>query len=229
MVELIHILVIYGIIVDIIIACEIYYIMGGSKVRKQVELIREDIIGLRPIYTGIGNGTQILMRSGELEVKNGINSVLAALLRSYAIDLKAQRQQLAVQLQRKQYLPFYINPSRIFIPLKMRKATIDRDAVYGYLDINYVDKVEVVREGQCELRLIDQRRILVLSHRATVEITQTMGRTLQSQLDSSSQKNTGSLLVAEAASCFYDKLHCIYRKLEHIHGIIDPQDIKAER
>jgi len=60
-------------------------------VRKKVELVREDIIGLRPIYNVTGNATEILLRSGELEVRQGINSVLAALARSYAIDLKAQR------------------------------------------------------------------------------------------------------------------------------------------
>jgi len=197
-------------------------------VRKKVELVREDIIGLRPIYNGTGNATVILLRSGELEVRNGINSVMAALVRSYAIDLKAQRQQLASLLQRQQRLPFYLSHNRVFIPLKMRRPAAPKDIVYGYLDINYLDRVEVVGEGQCEMRLTDQRRISVLSHRATVELAQTMGRNLQSHLDSSSQKNSGSILVAEAASCVYDKLHSIYSKLEHIEHIIDPRKLKAE-
>jgi len=102
------------------------------------------------------------------------------------------------------------------------------DSVYGYLDINYLDRVEVVGEGQCELSLTDQRRITVLSHRVTVELAQTMGRNLLSQLDSSSPKNSGSMLVAEAATCVYDKLHSIYRKLEHIEHIIDPKRLETE-
>lgn len=228
MFELIHIMVIYGIIGDIIISCETISIVGGSALRKKVELIRGDIIGLRPIYNGTGNATEILLRSGELEVRQGINSVLAAVVRSYAIDLKAQRQQLAVLLQRQQRLPFYLNANRVFIPLKMRRPLAEGDSVYGYLDINYLDRVEVVGERRCELSLPDQRRIIVLSSRATVELAQTMGRNLLSQLDSSGQKKSGSSLVAEAATCFYDKLHSIYRKLEHIEHIVDPKRLKTE-
>jgi len=197
-------------------------------VRKKVELVREDIIGLRPIYNGTGNATVILLRSGELEVRNGINSVLSALFRSYAIDLKAQRQQLAPLLQRQQRLPFYLSHNRVFIPLKMRRPAASKDIVYGYLDINYLDRVEAVGEGHCELSLTDQRRITALSHRATVELAQTMGRNLLSLLDSSSPKNSGSMLVAEAATCVYDKLHSIYRKLEHIEHIIDPKRLETE-
>lgn len=196
--------------------------------RKKVELVREDIIGLRPIYNGTGNATVILLRSGELEVRNGINSVLSALFRSYAIDLKAQRQQLSLLLQRQQRLPFYLNANRVFIPLKMRRPAAPKDIVYGFLDINYVDRVEVVGVGQCALLLTDQRRISILSHRATVDLAQTMGRNLQSHLDSSGQKKSGSLLVAEAATCVYDKLHSIHCKLEHIEHMVDPRRLKSE-
>lgn len=194
----------------------------------QLEMIREEIIGLCPVYTEIGNATLIYLKTGEVTVNQGIRSVVAALIRSYAIDLKAQRYQLRLLLNRHGFLPFYLSPQRVFVPLKMRRPLASKDVVYGWFDINYLTDARQCDDGACVIQLTDQRCIEVLSHRITVEQIQNLGRRLLEQLQENPGSRKGSTVVMEAASSWYDTMQCIASTLENIEQLIADQQNRRD-
>ncbi|MEN6327024.1 MAG: hypothetical protein ABFD18_12575 [Syntrophomonas sp.] len=136
----------------------------------KVEQLRDEVVGLRPVYGDIGNCTELLLKSGEIVLdKRSLNGVKKALAMAYAIDLKAQRRQLQASLKRKGGpFPFYLSRKRVFIPLKMRRVVSDNDAVYGYLDLDYIDVLELISSRKCIVKLSNALRLEVLSSRQTM-------------------------------------------------------------
>lgn len=146
--------------------------------------IRDEVIGVRPMYTETGNSTLLYLRSGEVLDERSSRSVMGALFQSYGIDQKAQRRNMEDVLQRHGVMPFYIG-KRVFIPVKVRKPLAENDRVYGYVNLKYVKDVEPVGLQECILSLTDGRSIEVLSSRKTVAQSLEMGRRLQSMLPGS--------------------------------------------
>ncbi|MEN6462307.1 MAG: hypothetical protein ABFC94_13175 [Syntrophomonas sp.] len=135
----------------------------------KVEHVRDEVMGLRPVYSEIGNATDILLKSGEvLRDKRILNSVIKALAGAYGLDIKAQRKNLRERLGRKGILPFYLGAGRVFIPLKMRRAVTDNDAVYGYVDLAYMGEPHAGTGKECLMKLSNGLQLQVLSSQATV-------------------------------------------------------------
>jgi hypothetical protein len=135
----------------------------------KVEQLRDEVIGLRPVYCDIGNATDIFLKNGEVvRDRRVLNSVVKALAASYAVDLKAQRKLLQEKLSRKGVLPFYLGAGRVFVPLKMRQAVTENDAVYGYVDMAYMGEPQPTAGKECLIKLSNGLQVQVLSNQSTV-------------------------------------------------------------
>ena len=188
--------------------------------KMQLEKIKEEIVGLRPVYTDTGNATIIYLCRGEAVDSRGMRSIMTALARIYAIDLAAQRSQLEIRLHRQAMIPFYLGPERVFVPLKMRRAMAEKDAVYGYVDVRCMGAVLPGGQRSCRLQLLDGREIEILSHRSTVEQSRVLGRSLLEMLQSGRQIDPGEALIVEAAVHVHRMFRVIERRLIRIEELI---------
>jgi len=147
-----------------------YVQFGGILVKlAKVEHFRDEVIGLKPVYSEVGNITEILLKNGDaVQDRRVMRSVVKALAASYAIDLIAQRKMLKGKLGRKGLLPFYLGTERVFIPLKMRSAVAENDAVYGYVDMAHVKDSHYGGDKGCLIKLSNGIEINVLSNHSTV-------------------------------------------------------------
>lgn len=135
----------------------------------RVEQIRDDVIAIRPIYSDEGDVSEVITRSGEVLVdRRQIRSVLKGLLHSYGLDIKYQHQLIRERLQRKSVMPCFLSEERVFIPLKMRKAAVHGDYVYGYLDVSSLKEIPSEGKSNCVLLLSNGTYLDVLSSKATV-------------------------------------------------------------
>jgi hypothetical protein len=196
--------------------------------RVQLEKIKDEIIGLRPVYTDTGNATLIYLREGESLDPRGLPAVMTALVGLYAIDLTAQRRQLGKNLDRKTMLPFYLEADRVFVPLKMRKPLAGKDSANGYLDVRYMgDVLEQERDGSV-LPLKDGRKIEIFSRRGTVESCRDMGRRLLDQLQAEHATDPGEKIVVDMSLYLHNTFKRMERRLEHIEEMIAEGDSRYE-
>lgn len=164
----------------------------------KVEQIRDEVIGLCPVYTDQGNATRVYTASGSVLVDGRtLNAALKALLHSYGLELRAQHRFIRERLGRKSVLPFYLPRGRVFIPLKMRKTIVDRDNVYGYIDIKQIMDVEVAGSANCSISLVNGLQAEILSGRKTVIQSQDMGKELLGIIEKEEEKrddDTGNIV-----------------------------------
>lgn len=152
----------------------------------RIDDYREKVVGLRPVYTNLGNNTEILLDSGEVLLDNrGLKAVQKTLAQSYAIDLIAQRRNLEQRLNKKGILPFYLSENRVFVPLKMRRAIADHDIVCGYLDVRYL-KIVVEKDKSCRAMLSSGQIIEIVSSLETANRNKDLGKTLLEELQKAS-------------------------------------------
>lgn len=151
--------------------------------KLQLEAKRDEVIGIIPIYTDRGNNTLILLRSGEIIDENRtIKAVRANLARTYAIDTKAQGKFIRRVLNREGPIPFYIG-QRIFIHLKMRKPLTKGDAVYGFIDMNYIKLIEPLKADlRCRLLLTTGQTYKIYSSYSTAIKSKECGQRLLDHL-----------------------------------------------
>ena len=149
----------------------------------KVEQLRDEVIGIRPVYSETGNATDIILKDGRVvRDKRVLNSVVKALVASYAVDLKAQRRNLREKLGRKGVLPFYLGEGRVFVPLKMRQALTDGDSVYGYIDMSYMGQPQAGTGRECLIPLANGLELQVLSAQSTILGIQNTGQAALSAL-----------------------------------------------
>jgi len=149
----------------------------------KVEQLRDEVIGIRPIYSEAGNATDIILKDGRVvRDRRVLNSVVKALTASYAVDLKAQRRNLREKLGRKGVLPFYLGEGRVFVPLKMRQALTDGDSVYGYIDMSYMGQPQAGTGRECLIPLANGLELQVLSAQSTILGIQNTGQAALSAL-----------------------------------------------
>lgn len=113
------------------------------------DLPMDRIIIFRPVYSNSGSCTELILDDGTSGLYHrSIDHVRASLARKRAVDLEAQGQILSDFLNRRPPLPFMLpepnkpKGGRIFVPLKMRKPRIARDRAYGYVDLDYINRLE---------------------------------------------------------------------------------------
>lgn len=148
--------------------------MGGSL---KVEQLRDEVVGLRPIYSEGANATEIICADARVVVDyRRVETLVTALCRCYGFDLLAQRQIIRNCSQRKTVLPFYLPNGRVFIPLKMRKAISSNDHVHGYVDLKYLGIFSQNDCKQCSVPLANGLELEILSSKKTALESEAVGR-----------------------------------------------------
>lgn len=197
-------------------------------INGRVEQVRDTVMGLRPIYTEWGNVTELWLTSGDKLVdRRGVKSVVIALARSYALDLRAQRQQLGQFLQRSGVLPFYLG-SRVFVPLKMRKALTANDMVYGYLDSEYIVDIKGGKYRGCLAFLSTGDNLQILSSQATAYQSWSLGLSLRRNLQRDKAIHEDEELIAESVLILCRNLREIAKRLERIEEHIAEAELSYE-
>jgi len=192
--------------------------------KVKLESVKDEIIGLRPVYTDQGNATMVYLRRGEAVDSRGMRAIKTALARIYAIDLAAQCSQVEMRLHRQGMMPFYLGPERVFVPLKMRRALADKDAVYGYVDVRCMGDVVDGGKRTCRLYLQDGREIEILSHRSTVEQCRVMGRNLLDMLRGERGTDPEEELMVGAVMHVHRMFRVLERRLIHIEEMIAEEE-----
>lgn len=187
----------------------------------KVEQFRDEVIALKPVYSEIGNTTDILLKSGEVvRDRRVLNSVVKVLAASYAVDLKAQRQILQEKLSRKGVLPFYLGNGRVLIPLKMRQAVTENDAVYGYVDMAYMGEPQVGVGKECLIKLSNGLQLQVLSSQSTVHGALHSGKAVLAVFEPYKGGDDQQEQVMEAGRMFTCVITQIVQQLDRIEQSI---------
>lgn len=98
-----------------------------------------EVAGLVPVYTGTGDGCQIICCRADGSVYaycefHSVETIKRRLARCYALHLSDQSRLLQRAYQRSPPLPFFPD-GKIFVPFKLRLAKIPGDGSYGYLEM----------------------------------------------------------------------------------------------
>lgn len=136
--------------------------------KSKVEQVAEQVIGLIPLYTQLGDATEVLLKNEESLIdRRSIRSVLSALAKTHALDLSAQRSQIQRQLNHYGVVPFYLSPDRVFAAFKMRHPISGNDMAYGFIDQNYINRFNTPDKENFFLLLKNGREIPLTSGHAT--------------------------------------------------------------
>ncbi|HHV77721.1 MAG TPA: hypothetical protein GXX39_10235 [Syntrophothermus lipocalidus] len=156
-----------------------------------VERIVSDVVAIRPVYTDTGKATEVITKTGErLRDRRDIRSVKQALHRSCFIDSKAQSKSVKELLGKEIALPFYLDPDRVFIPLKMRNPKTGSDPVYGYVDIAHIASIEPTPDNRCRLTLRSGAALDLLCTHATAIKNKELGLKLAESLKARPEPNS---------------------------------------
>lgn len=166
--------------------------------QNQLEQVKDSIVVLRPTYGPMGDSTELWTAKGMTVDRRSIRSLKKALARLYAIDLSAQGEKVAEIIDRQTVLPFYLQPERVFIPLKMRSAMYPNDRCCGYVDVGYIETISP-EKGTVRLLLKDGRFIELLCTAATAAQTICIGQRLSSCLQPNRSANEEDIIVKAAA------------------------------
>jgi hypothetical protein len=188
---------------------------------SKIEHFKDQVIGLRPVYTNTGNATEIFLDSGNIIVDGrGLKSVIKAFARSFAIDLKAQRVMLGDWIQRRSLMPFFVGKNRVFIPLKMRQTITANDASNGYLDVNYISEIKEAEKKRCLLLLTNGITCEVFSNRNTIIQNQHLGLSLLEMLEDPGKESEEENLIVNSARIIARTLGKMSKQLDNIEGKI---------
>lgn len=190
----------------------------------KAEQYRDEVIGLRPIYNDTGKATEIMLKNGSLAIdKRHFNSVLKALARSFAIDLKAQQDNLRQWLNRRALMPFYFKKDRVFIRLKMCPSGLGNDSQYGCIDVNYIIKIEKVEERCYRLSLNNGISFKVYSHKKTILQSQHAGNKLYKILHKQEKEHIEEDSIVNSARIIIKILLKMSKQLDRIEEILFPK------
>ncbi|MEN6389494.1 MAG: hypothetical protein ABFD04_03710 [Syntrophomonas sp.] len=186
---------------------------------SKVEQVREQIVGLRPVYSSIGNSTEVLMLEGQtISERRVLKSSISALARSYAVDLAAQRSLVRTWLGKQTLVPFYLSPERVFIPLKMRQSRAGNDETYGYLDVKLVQDIKELARRRCQVMLENGIVLEILSGKSTVLQSQHNGRRLLTMLGNIENPANDEDNAVESARWMVRTLKKISLQLDRMEG-----------
>lgn len=131
--------------------------MMGGQAKKRV-------IALRPVYTDVGDVTEVYYEGGGQEIRNRpVKSEIQVMARAFAVDLKVQKKTIGEMVARKALVPMILG-DQVFVPFKMRRPKAASDYCYGCVDVLQID--EIVEDGKgCRVRLKDGRELPLMTGR----------------------------------------------------------------
>lgn len=133
------------------------------------KIFSEGIRAFIPVYLDMkGNCTLLLTGLGkEYEMERTVKTILNLISQFYLVDLKATKKYYGNLLNVKNLIPIPFNVDDVFIPVKVRKPVCKNDGSFGYVNINYIDRV-YRKENKTLIQLTDGYIIESLSSIDTV-------------------------------------------------------------
>ncbi|MDI3256902.1 MAG: hypothetical protein QJR01_04125 [Kyrpidia sp.] len=117
-----------------------------------------------PVYNHLGDSTLLLWRNGQSTLlPTSATRVLKDLAASLAVDLTQLRGIYGREVSRKLAVPLALHDRLLLVPLRVRRAVISGDEVYGYFDFSCIQGVRVAANGQTEIAVAE--RIVPLEQR----------------------------------------------------------------
>lgn len=124
------------------------------------------IDAMLPIYVdGVGNCTEIITSESSYIKNITVETCIKNLADFYNISLYHNRLNYGTELGMVNKVPIVINENLIYMYINVRKPLFDRDAAYGYVDVNAVD--EILQKGKAASvkmksgRIIETRQSMV--------------------------------------------------------------------
>lgn len=106
--------------------------------------VSENLMAFIPVYlTDKGNCTLLYTyEGGENYVDRTLRSVLRLLSKHFLVDLKELKEYYGKLLNIRNTVPIAFDEHNIFIPIKTRKPLCKNDGAIGYINIDYIEKIE---------------------------------------------------------------------------------------
>lgn len=115
----------------------------------------------------IGDGCIVKEDGVEKMYEIKINQVLKNICKDRMLDFKEVKRKSKKALGQSNIIPLLLSSEEIMFPIKIRKPKVTRDEVYGYINFDFIDKIE---EGHVILK--DGQKIFYIeSHRAVLKRT----------------------------------------------------------
>jgi hypothetical protein len=155
----------------------------GERELTALEAVQGEVAALRPVYReGAGDGTEIILRSGErLWQPRRIKAVRTELAHLYGVDLVAVRRRYGAYLERASSVPLPFAARLILVPLRLRLPRCRGDASQGYVSYHEVKEVRatasppfrslVVLSSGVEIPVLSSRRV-VLQHLSAARLVE---------------------------------------------------------
>lgn len=134
------------------------------------EYLEEKLMAFMPVYLNMkGNCTVIYTyKGGKKYLEQSLRSFLNCLGRYFLMDLKESRKYYGDLLNINKLVPIPFNEENIFIPIKTRKPISRNDGALGYINIEYIEKIEERLNG-VDVFLSSNYKIKSLNSLKTVE------------------------------------------------------------
>ncbi|MDI3327857.1 MAG: hypothetical protein QJR06_04845 [Alicyclobacillaceae bacterium] len=117
-----------------------------------------------PVYGERGDETLVLWKNGQCTAHPiPVRRVLKDLAAALAVDLTQLRDIYGRETRRKLAVPLALHEKILLVPLRVRKARIAGDEVYGYFCLNCIQGVRIGLDGRTEIAVA--HRIVSLEQR----------------------------------------------------------------
>lgn len=184
---------------------------------KNLVQIVSEVVLIRPVYGSWGDNTELWTAEEIVIDRRTVKSVRKAIARIYAIDLTAQAERVSAVLDRSIVLPFYLEPDRVFVPLKMRSPIHPNDRCCGYVNVTWIREV-TCEKNETILVLKDGRTLPLSCTAATASQTVYLGRKLQDHLLPGTDSGDEAVII-QAAALLIQHLISVEKRLDQL---LDP-------
>lgn len=132
---------------------------------------RHDIWAFIPEYLkGIGEITRVLVSQGDDHLMSiTLRTFKARMCKHYSIDYESSRKKFGKIIGSVNCIPLPINPSKIFLQLKVRTPEFKGDGAMGYIDLNSIRSYRPKKDKKgTDIILKDGRIVQVLYSVSTI-------------------------------------------------------------
>ena len=110
-----------------------------------------------------GDCSRLKVDDKETILDREVNLALRYLFKERFLDIDVIRKRCSLVVNQKHLIPLYLGKDEILIPVKVRKPRAKWDSVRGYLNVNYIDKIQewsvILKDKTC-LTTLECKRCL---------------------------------------------------------------------
>ena len=112
----------------------------------------------------VGDGCIIKEDGVEKMYEIKINQVLKNICKERMLDFKEVKRKSRRTLGQSNVIPLFFSKDEIMFPIKIRRPKVSRDEVYGYINFDFIDKIEeghvLLKDGQKIFYIESKRAVL---------------------------------------------------------------------